>query len=126
MHGNLAGAVADVLCRQLIHAAEKKLHITVAEDLLPLVQRVSVLKSGKVLEHAAHADVSGAYHADFSAEVWNNAAGRQFFTEHMNGDRQLAALAVFVCIAHQLDKTKDRNNDDKKSKVLSWSLVIQK
>ena len=106
MHGNLAGAVADIFCCQLIHASEKKLHIAVAEDLLPLVQRVSVLKSGKVLEHAAHADVSGAYHADFSAEVGNNAAGRQLFTEHMNGDRQLAALAVFVCIPHQLDKNK--------------------
>ena len=37
MNGYLAGAFADVFGCQLVNASEEKLHITVAENFLPLV-----------------------------------------------------------------------------------------
>ena len=47
-----------------IRTAEKKLHIAVAENFLPLVLWVAVLQSGKILEHAGHRDIAGANDAD--------------------------------------------------------------
>ena len=44
--------------RQLIGAAQGKLIVTAAQNLLPLVIGIAVLKSCQILEHAAHADTS--------------------------------------------------------------------
>lgn len=102
----LTGTVTDILCRQFIHTTKKELHITVAEDLLPLVKRVSVLQPRKVLEHAAHTDISGTDNADLSAKVRNHTAGGKLLTEHMYGNRKSAAGTVLIRIPYKFDKNK--------------------
>ena len=63
-HTGNAGALGNVLGSQLICAAKKQLHITVTQNLLPLVLRIAVLQTGKILEYAGHRDVAGANDAD--------------------------------------------------------------
>ena len=48
----LAGAVRDKLSGESIRTAQKQLDITVAQDLLPLIIGVAVLKAREILKHA--------------------------------------------------------------------------
>ena len=71
---------ADKFRRQFVGAAKEILDIAISQYFLPLVKRVTVLEASQVLEYTAHGDVTGAYHTDFSAEIWNDSARAQFFT----------------------------------------------
>ena len=63
-HTGDASTLGDVLGGQLVCATEKKLHIAVAQNFLPLVLRIAVLQAGKILEYAGHRDIAGADNAD--------------------------------------------------------------
>ena len=89
---------------KLVCTAQKQLRVTVSNNLLPQILRVSVLQSCEILEHTGHGDIPGAYYAEPAGEVWDRAARCQFFPKDMDRHRQFAALAVVVCISHQFDE----------------------
>lgn len=68
------------------------------------------------MEDAAHGYVSGSNHTETAGEVRNGSAGSELFPQDMDGNRQLAALAVLVCIPHQLNKAKGQEQACQKIK----------
>ena len=74
------------------------------------------METRKVLEDAAHGYVSGSNHTETAGEVRNGPAGSELFPQDMDGNRQLAALTVLVCIPHQLNKAKGQEQACQKIK----------
>lgn len=105
---------------------KKQLRVTVSNDFLPQILRVSVLQSCEILEHTGHGDIPGAYYAEPAGEVGDRAARCQFFPKDMDRHRQFAASQLWSAYRTSLMKQKDRNSEARKSKVLSWSLVTRK
>ena len=101
---DLPGAGRDKLRRQRIGAAEEQSDITVPQYFLPLVIRVSVLKSGQVLKYTGHADVARADYADLSGEIRDNTTGAELLTQYMDWNRKPSIRAILICIPHELDK----------------------
>lgn len=84
LYTDFTRTVADVFGCQFIHTAEEKLDIAVTQYLLPLILRITILQTGKILEHTAHTDVSGTDYADLPGQIRNNTARCQLFTKHMD------------------------------------------
>ena len=104
-YADLAGAVGDELRRQLVGAAQEELGVAVADDLLPLVQRVAVLHLGQVLEDAADGELPGADGADLLCQVCDGAAAvGELVRQDMHRHREPPAFPVPVRVAHQLDE----------------------
>ena len=74
------------------------------------------METRKVLEDAAHGYVSGSNHTETAGEIRNGPAGSELFPQDMDGNRQLAALTVLVCISHQLDKAEGQEQACQKIK----------
>ena len=104
-YADLAGAVGDELRRQFVGAAQEELGVTVADDLLPLVQRIAVLHLGQVLEDAADGELPGADGADLLCQVCDGAAAvGELVRQDVYRDREPPALPIFIRVAHQLDE----------------------
>ena len=74
------------------------------------------METRKVLEDTAHGYVSGSNHTETAGEVRNGPAGSELFPQDMDGNRQLAALTVLVCIPHQLNKAEGQEQACQKIK----------
>ena len=90
--------------------------VTVTQNLLPKIERIPVLKTREILEHAAHGNVARADHTETAGQVGNSAASRQLFAQDMDGNWQLATLTVFVRIPHQLDEAEGQKQTCQKIK----------
>ena len=85
------------------------------------------MQTGEILEHAGHTDVPGTDDGDFTAEVWNDAAGAKLLAKHMDGNRQTAARTVLVSVSYQLDKNerqKQRGQEIKGTVLIARDAVI--
>ena len=123
----LPGTIRNKLSRQSVGTAQEQRDVTVAQNFLPLIIGVTVLQTGKVLEHAGHGNVPGADDRDFTAQVGNDTAGAQLLTQNMDGDRQRPSGTVLVGIAHQLnedERQKQRGQEIKGTVLVAGNAVV--
>ena len=66
--------------RKAVRAAQKELRVAVAQNFLPEIERVAVLKTREILEHAAHGNVARANHTESPREIRDGAAGGKLFS----------------------------------------------
>ena len=57
-----------------------QLRVAVAQNFLPEIERVAVLKTREILEHAAHGNVARANHTESPREIRDGAAGGKLFS----------------------------------------------
>ena len=80
------------------------MRVAVAQNFLPKIERIAILKAREILEHAAHGNVARANHTESPREIRDGATGGKLFSQNVDGNREPASLTVFVRIPNQLDK----------------------
>ena len=103
-NGDIAGSIGNESGCQLIGTPEKELGITVAENLLPLVLRVSILQLRKILEYDGDVQATASHGTDLLAEVRYGTDIGEFVTDKRNGHGQFSSGTVLICIPYQFNE----------------------